>query len=62
MSFWTTTAGQWGLDAWNMDRSARDEERHDMGEYCPVCGYLLAAHLIDACPTEAEVAEWWGER
>ena len=58
MSFWNTTAGRWGMDAWNMDRDA--PRVTDEGEYCPVCGFLLAAHLIDDCPTEQEVAEWWG--
>ena len=61
MSFWTdTAAGREGLAAWQMDRDDLMRARTDMGEYCPVCGFLLAAHLIDDCPTEAEAAAWWG--
>lgn len=63
MSFWTETAmGREALAAWSMDRDfMRGEERRFADtDYCPVCGYLLAAHLIDACPTEAEVEAWWG--
>lgn len=58
-SFWDTSAGREGLAAWNMDRD--DQRRYDeRGEYCPICNFLLAAHLSDFCPTEAEVAAWWG--
>lgn len=60
MSYWTdTAAGREGLSAWEMDRA--DARRADLGEYCPVCGFLLAAHQIDACPTETEVREWFGD-